>query len=128
MITLEYGELKANKWQTKDIAKMFGISTTNALNIAYRKGIKLTMIKTPKGVQAQWDYNAYCQIKAYREWYLNHKKELAEKKKAEEIKETCCQQSLEELRKAHPLVTDDRFFKPTYWPDTIPINFLWEEE
>lgn len=31
--------------------------------------------------------------------------------------------NLEELKKQHPLVKDDRFFKLTYFPDVIPSCF-----
>ena len=40
------------------------------------------------------------------------KKKLLKKKK-----------TIEELRKEHPLVTDDRFFKLSYFPDPIPVGF-----
>lgn len=36
--------------------------------------------------------------------------------------------NIEELRQQHKLVTDDRFFTLSYFPDVIPVCFLTEEE
>ena len=37
-------------------------------------------------------------------------------------------ENIEELRRQHNLVKDDRFFTLSYFPDVIPVCFLTEEE
>lgn len=47
-----------------------------------------------------------------------------QKKKTEIIKTK--EEKLQEMRKLHPLVTDDRFFEVTYFPDVDDYEFLTE--
>ena len=38
------------------------------------------------------------------------------------------QEDVEELKKAHPLVRDERLFNLNYWPDVVPVCFEEEGE
>lgn len=57
--------------------------------------------------------------------YFKNEKEKARIKKEEEIKakREAFQLQLIELKKEHPLVTDDRCFKLSWFPDIVPDCF-----
>ena len=48
--------------------------------------------------------------------------------KVEVVVEKTNEEKLEELKKEHPLVTDERCFKKSWWPETVPSVLKEEEE
>ena len=107
---------ESEMFTTTDICKMLNASPCIVRNLAEKAGIETYVSRTRHGI-ILYDFKGATQIiKLYRKQItLNDvKKNRVEPK------------TVEELRAEHPLVTDDRFFKTSYFPDTIPICFLEE--
>lgn len=124
-------------WTSEQLSKMLDITMVDVRNYTFRLKIHPTKMKNDKGVYSVYNYDDYIRIKDLRTKILE-KKELAEqrkkvklekekikpaKKKVEEV-----QEDVEELKKAHPLVRDERLFNLNYWPDVVPVCFEEEGE
>lgn len=103
---------------TSEIALASGYSKEGVRGLLNKLRIKCKIRPTQTSREAVWDYTAY---KAVMDW----KKEKDEIRKSKEIKQPIKEevQTLEELKKAHPLVRDVRFFRLSYFPETTPECF-----
>ena len=103
---------------TSEIALASGYSKEGVRGLLNKFRIKCKIRPTQTSREAVWDYTAY---KAVMDW----KKEKDEIRKSKEIKQPTKEyvQTLEELKKTHPLVRDVRFFRLSYFPETIPECF-----
>ena len=95
---------------TTDVANSLGISNDKVVYIAYRLDVGITESKG--GLHKVYNHAEYVRIKNY---YLTHKQETNVGVKSEKPK-----MSLEEMKKLHPLVTDERCFKLSWFPETKP--------
>lgn len=95
-------------FSTKELAEVAGISEESMRNLEDKLGLTKIVVKSN---YFEWDYSSYIKVKAYAE---NRKKAKAEKKKV------VSSVTLEEMRKLHPLVKDDRYFRLSYFPDAVP--------
>lgn len=115
------------KWTSAQLMQMLGITQQDINNYRYRLGLEIEYKTTEKGKVALYNFEQYCKIKDYREKLLEHKKLLEQKKMQQKPQDIERQKTLEELRREHPLVTDDRCFNLNWWPEVTPINFECEE-
>lgn len=109
-----------------EIANICGCSTNNILVIEKKIGCNYIRHKPTHSGGSFCDitYSDYLKIKAYCEerkrikesYRLAKEKKIQEKIRKEES-------SLEEMKRLHPLVTDERFFKLEFFPDIVPICF-----
>lgn len=110
---------------TTEIRQAVGCSKTLVMAFAKRKGFKPLNDNYKNGVMAQWDYNFYksfCNyFKALRE---KQQKQAEKRKKITENEPPEENKSIEELKRLHPLVTDERCFKLNWWPEVIPNNLI----
>lgn len=100
-------------YTTVDISELIGVTRTSVSGIAIKLGIK--PFKEKGHNKSFFTYEQMKQIYLYEEAVLNRK---------QKIKGTGTKMlSLQELKKQHPLVKDERFFNLGYFPDVIPKNF-----
>lgn len=102
---------------TEDIALLSGYSKEGVRGIMAKLGFKPKIRPTKTSREGVWDYTAY---KALMEWANYHNEKRA---KLEAMKKTESTKTLEQLKAEHPLVSDDRCFKLSWWPDTVPDCF-----
>lgn len=114
----------------REIANSFKVSLGFLQNLIDRHPEEFEWSKsyTKTGKEKRrFTYQDYLTVKDYVQAF-NVKK--AERKKR--LEELCNSEqekkSLEELRKEHPLVKDDRFFNVNYWPETTPKLAVFEED
>ena len=102
---------------TEDIALLSGYSKEGVRGIMSKLGFKPKIRPTKISREGVWDYTAY---KALMEWanYQNEKRA-----KLEAMKKTESTKTLEQLKAEHPLVSDVRCFKLSWWPDIVPDCF-----
>lgn len=110
---------------TYEIAKETGMTEKAVRNILYRRQISPVIVSNHNGRKALWGYTAYKIVMERAEVYKKRENRLKQVKAILQKEEVL---SLEELRKLHPLVKDDRFFKTSYFPDIIPKCFEDFEE
>jgi hypothetical protein len=114
--------MESRTFTTEDIAYLTGYSKEGVRGILHDKGFKPEIRPTKISRQAVWSYEAY---RCVAEWGKEHL-EAREKKAAE--KKTEVEQSLEQLKAEHPLIQDERCFKLSWWPDTVPDCYKEFEE
>ena len=104
---------------TLEIADACGIAVQSVRNFANTYHYESLAVRSSNtGRCAIWDFNFYKAIKEVYERKAKEKeKRLKAKKEPEEENKT-----LEELKRLHPLVTDERCFKLSWFPETIPNN------
>ena len=94
---------------SRDVADMLGRELSSVINARSRLGIKCKTVKSGMFTKCIWSEDDFKKIK---EWSDN----LRAKDRERENKK---QQDIEELKKLHPLVTDERCFNMEWWPDEI---------
>ena len=100
-----------------DIQRITGSSPSVIRSIAERAGIEGFVNKDRHNVVV-YDFKSMKQIVAiYRNYMRIDDVVKINKRRASEPK------TIEQLRKEHPLVKDDKFFKLTYFPDIVPKCF-----
>lgn len=97
-------------YTTTEIAMYLNVSEYAIRNIANYYKIDKVISPTKNSRAAFYSYEAVRLIKAH----IDAKKN---KEKQKQIKVQVSELSLEELRKLHPLVKDDRFFNTSFFPD-----------
>ena len=102
---------------TEDIASLTGYSKENVRNILRGGGYKPKIRATKISRQAVWTYDAYRYVV---DW---NKKHIEKRIKKTALKKTNTDKDLEQLKVEHPLVTDFRCFKLSWWPDIEPDCF-----
>lgn len=105
---------------TAEIGEIICQKPNNISAMAYRLNIKRIVRNTKAGRTYYFDYTALREIKAY---YDRRNKERAAKGLPELKAPDTTQYSLEELKQMHPLVKDERCFKLSWWPSTMPKCF-----
>ena len=107
----------------KEIAKMLDCSLLEIRNIINYYHIKFEKMVSGNGVKyAVYSYQAFMRIKVYHESRME---------KARGKLTVLCQKMVKEEAAAldqHPLVTDKRCLDMDYWPDTIPLVFMEDEQ
>lgn len=107
---------ESDMFTTTDICKMTGATHSAIRSLAEKAGIETYVSKTRHGIFLYDKSSVEQIIKLYRRQMT-----LQEIKKNRGEPKT-----IEQLRSEHPLVTDDRFFKLSYFPDTVPKCFVDE--
>lgn len=107
----------------KEIAKMLDCSLLEIRNIINYYHIKFEKMVSGNGVKyAVYSYQAFMRIKVYHESRME---------KARGKLTVLCQKMVKEEAAAldqHPLVTDKRCLDMDYWPETIPLVFMGDEQ
>lgn len=105
-----------------DLGYAFGVTSASILNEIHKNNLPFTVEKRGRGKRFIAPYETYLELKKHYDKMLEKK---AGKKKVTDNAKPAAQKSLtvEEMRKLHPLVTDDRFFKESYFPETVPDCF-----
>lgn len=120
-------------WTSEQLSTMLNITMVDVRNYTFRLKIHPTKMKNDKGVYSVYNYDDYIRIKDLRIKILE-KKELAEQRKKAKLEKEKLKpvkkkvEDVEELKKAHPLVRDERLFNLNYWPDVVPVCFEEEGE
>ena len=105
---------------TDEVGKILNVKPDNISSMVYRYGIKKILKATNKGRTYYFDYKAMREIKAY----FDRRNKEREAKGLQRLEaEPTVKYSIEELKKLHPLVTDERCFQLSYWPETLPKCF-----
>ena len=105
---------------TDEVGKILNVKPSNISSMVYRYGIKKIIKTTNKGRTYYFDYKAMREIKAY----FDRRNKEREAKGLQRLEaEPTEKYSIEELKKLHPLVTDERCFLMSYWPETLPKCF-----
>lgn len=107
-------------FSTYDIAAVCGVCNQTVRNVAIKLGFESTTKSVINGRKAFWSYDTYKAVKDFIENHIQKKAEFEKKK--QELDEQR-EKSLEELKREHPLVTDERCFNLNWWPDTVPVCF-----
>lgn len=101
---------QSREFTSSEIALALNISEVGVRQIGHRMNLeKVTATRNGKSYPA-WTYEGFLQIK---NWVLMRRKMEAEARK----EETKISESIEDLKKKHPLVKDVRFFRTSYFPD-----------
>lgn len=131
----EESKIKINRiyenrdYSTSELAKIANVTNSEIRNICRRLKIDWEVRPSNNSRCAYYTYADSLKIIAYtknakqvREENQKKLKNLILKSyaKSEESK------TIEELKKEHPLVTDERFFKTSYFPEVIPECFKEE--
>ena len=101
-------------YTAKEIVKLSGLSIAQIYRFLRQGNFKSELVQTPQGKRPMYSWSACKTIVEYAKVTKMNK----QKKKVETVEPT-----IEQLRKEHPLVEDDRFFKLSYFPDPIPVGF-----
>lgn len=110
---------------TDEVGKILNVKPSNISSMAYRYGIKKIIKATNKGRTYYFDYKAMREIKDY----FDRRNKEREAKGLQRLEAELTEKySIEELKKLHPLVTDERCFRMSYWPETLPNCFKNLEE
>lgn len=105
---------------TEEVGKILNVKPNNVSATVYRLGIKRILKSNNKGRSYYFDYKGMREIKAY---YDRRNKEREAKGLPRIEAEPTVKYTIEELKQMHPLVTDDRCFKLSYWPEVMPKCF-----
>lgn len=109
-------EVNTQRFTTLDIANITNETTYAVGNARMFLGIQGKVESTKSGRTCFFTYSEMKQIK-----------DLLEARKARQIKKPEQEEekhlSIAELKKQHPLVTDERCFNLHWWPNIMPICF-----
>lgn len=107
-------------YTTEEIAMILDVSTARVRNIANYYHIEHTVLPTSNSRAAVYSYDAMRQIKECYETMKKKSDRLKLQQIAESIQKSNDQEASEN---EHPLVTDKRFLKLSYFPETTPSCF-----
>lgn len=116
----EIPETTQRLFTTKEVGAILNQKPNCISAVVYRLGIHRILKSTPYGRTYFFNYQ---QMREIKEYYDRRNKERAAKGLPQLKAEETIQYSLEELKQIHPLVTDERCFKSSYWPDILPKCF-----
>lgn len=98
----------------EDVAKLTGMTRSGVASRLWKQKPDMSQFKMHKiGQQKEYLFT----LEQLQKYDLLKKNKFTEFKEIRKEKET---QDIEELKKLHPLVTDVRLFKTSYFPDVIP--------
>lgn len=106
---------ECRQFTTQDIAMSLGLLPTSVSSIAVKLGIKPERRYEGRAFKHFYSWEQFRQLQLYEA--------EIERKRAKLNKVNVQVYTLEELKKLHPLVTDDRFFQLSYFPETKPKCF-----
>lgn len=117
---------KEKTYTTTDLMEITGLTRAGVLRRArpfgYTKYCRYVLKRTSWGNYIKEFSFTESQVKAMGcDHYLRSERE-------EEIIEKTKEEKLEELKKEHPLVTDEKCFTLSWFPKTVPSVFEEEEE
>mgnify|MGYP003315868039 CR=1 FL=1 len=107
---------------TAELADALGVVTSSIIKMIHTKKLSYNIVVSDHGKRMVVPYETYAELKQY---YDKKFEKMAEKRKVVINTKPAVKQNitLEEMHKLHPLVTDDRFFKESYFPEIIPDCF-----
>lgn len=113
-------------YTTTELVEITGLTRVAVLKRArlfgYTKWCKYVLKRTSCGNNIKEFSFTESQVKAMGfDHYLNSEKE-------EEVSEKTREEKLEDLKKEHPLVTNEKCFTLSWFPKTVPSVFEEEEE
>ena len=106
-------------YTTNEIAHLLNITAATVRSIAYYHNIEYKVIPTIQSRQSLFTYDAYRIIKEIHETGRAKNVKAAKEQREREEEE----RSILEEADLHPLVTDKRFLKLGYFPETVPDCF-----
>lgn len=112
--------MENREFTTNQMAEIIGVNTKMIMHYKRMLGIPGRRVKTGKLMECYFTYTEYKQI----ETIIKAKSKLFTKKP--KVVESV-NPAIEQLKQEHPLVTDERCFKQSWWPDTIPNCFQDED-
>lgn len=112
--------MENREFTTKQIANILGVHDKVVDYYKRKLGIPGRRVKTGKLMECYFTYPEYTRIVSV----IRAESKLFTKK-PEVVK--VVNKSLEELKKEHPLVTDERCFRLSWWPDVTPKGYSDEE-
>ena len=109
---------KEKNYTTTDLVEITGLTRAGVLRRArpfgFTKGCKYLLKRTSLGNYIKECLFTESQVKQMGfDYYLRSKKE-------EKVAENTKEEKLEKLKKEHPLVTDERCFTLSWFPEIIP--------
>ena len=107
-------------YTVQEIADLLETSCETVRNITNHYKVEHKIESTKKSRAAIYTYDAMRQIEAY--YKERQRKAIKKTKKVEEVTEVI------EGAELHPLVTDKRCLKLSWWPDIVPECFKVEAE
>ena len=112
--------MENREFTTNQIAEIIGVNPEMIAHYKRKLHIPGRKVKTGKLMECYFTYAEYKQI----ETMIKTKSKLFTKK-PKVVKSV--NPAIEQLKQDHPLVTDERCFKASWWPDTIPNCFQDED-
>ena len=101
-------------YTTKEVAQLLDVTEAVVRGIVKQHDLDFSVCSTKNSRAAFYSYDTVRQIKAYHDAIVQKQ----EKYRLDKIKAMQDQSiSNEEMKALHPLVTDERFFKLSYFPD-----------
>ena len=117
---------KEKTYTTTDLMKITGLSRAAVLKRArlfgYTKRCKYVLKRTSWGNYIKEFSFTEKQVKA-----MGYDHDFRNEKKVEEVEKTS-EEKLEVLKREHPLVTNEKCFTLSWFPETIPSGLEEEEE
>lgn len=132
MYTSNFAPQQKKLFTTEELAHVLGcgLSTLTGLKKKLDLYEHSWLETTSYGRHTVWDYTAYLVLETYMETMKEKRekiKKIKAEKKALKIKKDMTmpekELSIEEMKKLHPLVKNERFFVLSYFPETKPNCF-----
>ena len=112
-------------YTTKEVAELLGITEASVRGIVKNYDLDFSVVPTKSSRAACYSYDTVRQIKEYHEATVKRFEKIRlDKMKAMQDQSM----STEDMKRLHPLVTDERYFKLSYFPDVVPECFKECEE
>ena len=108
-------------YTTKEVAELLDVSEAIIRGIVQYHNLDQSIVSTKSSRVAIYSYDTVRQIKEIHEARLNKIKMSEQKRMLKEMQ-------TDEDAQLHPLVTDKRCLKLSYWPDIVPNCFKECEE
>lgn len=107
-------------YTTQEIADYLETSASIIRNIAHYYNIEKKVCPTKNSRAAYYTYDSVRLIKEHYEAKRNKERQDA----ISRMKVVKPELTLDEMKKLHPLVTEERFLNLNYWPDITPKCFV----
>ena len=101
---------------TSELRDATGYSAPSISRLALQSGFG-TVVPAKTGTDSVWPLEFYMWLKKHKARIDLEHQRIA-KRKAKLVEEE--NKNIAEMKREHPLVTDERCFKLNYWPETVP--------
>lgn len=105
-------------FSTLEVSEMIGCSDQSIAAMIKKTGIKPLKIHTGRTYKNKFTWEQYKILEAWHKGPRGRPKT-----QTVEVKKDDNMLNLEDLKALHPLVTDERFLKLSFWPNVIPACF-----